>query len=245
VGTLVTPTASGAATGAPAEGRAERRETPKRRPVASRPQELDHRFVIFMLCVFVGFPNLKFANVQFVEAFMLLYMLYLLMGIALRGGLEVRPQGLWIKPGIGYGIAMFLVLAFGFLSYRLPMYPPMYGPFFIHMRKLPVVSRWVELSLAVFYGLYAAELMRRDARLRDYGMKAYMWSGVVSGWLTFLGYLVYGFLKVPITTNGPEHRGQGGFPEGGPWGMYLLTVAIVARMLWVRGKLTKTQGLDS
>jgi tyrosine-protein kinase Etk/Wzc len=210
---------------------------------AERPGKPDHRFVIWMLCVFVGFPNLKLANVQFVEAFMLFHMLYLLLSVALRGGPEQRPQGLWIKPGIGYGIAMFLVLAFGFLSYRLPVYPPMYGPFFIHMRMLPVVARWIELTLVVFYALYAAELMRRDARLRDYGMKAYMWSGVVSGWLTFLGYFIYGFLKVSVTTNGAEHRGQGGFPEGGPWGMYLLTVAIVARMLWVRGKLTKTQGL--
>ncbi len=242
MGTLVA-TGAPAATGTPAENRSERKRSDTRRFIAERPGKPDHRFVIWMLCVFVGFPNLKMANVQFVEAFMLLHMLYLLMGIALRGRLEVKPRGLWIRPGIGYGIAMFLVLAFGFLSLRLPVYPPMYGPFFIHSRMLPVISRWVELSLVVFYALYAAELMRRDSRLRDYGMKVYMWSGVVSGWLTFLGYFFYGFTKLAITTNGAEHRGQGGFPEGGPWGLYLVTVAIVARMLWVRGKLTKTQGL--
>lgn len=196
-----------------------------------------------MLCVFVGFPNLKLANVQFVEAFMLLHMLYLLMGVALRGGAEEKPRGLWIRPGIGYGIALFLVLAFGFLSLRLRVFPPMYGPFFIHMRLLPVISRWIELFLVVFYGVYAAELMRRDAKLRDYGMKVYVWTGVVTGWMTFAGYFIYGIFKVGITTNGAEHRGQGGFPEGGPWGMYLVTVAILARMLWVRGSLTKKQAL--
>jgi hypothetical protein len=214
---------------------------PMQREVARPDKKPDHRFVIFMLCVFCGFPSIKLANVQFVEAFMMLHFLYLILTTALRGGPEERPQGLWIKPGIGYGIAVFLVLAFGFLSLRLRVYPPMYGPFFVHMRMLPVIARWVELALVVFYAIYAAELMRRDAQLRDYGMKAYVWSGVVAGWLTFAGYFFYGFTGVAITTNGPEHRGQGGFPEGGPWGLYLVTVAIVARILWVRGKLTQRQ----
>jgi hypothetical protein len=128
-------------------------------------------------------------------------------------------------------------------SIRLPLYPPVYGPFFLHVPLLVVVLRYIELFVVVFYGLYAAELMRRDHRLRDFGMKWYVKSAIITSWMTFAAFAIFKFTGFAPSSVNTAARGQGMFPEGGPWGLYLVTVAMVTRILWKRKAITHRQFL--
>lgn len=194
-----------------------------------------HRFVIFVLTFFAGLPSLKFANIEWLEIFMLAHLFYLLLLWAARG-FQVQVTGLWRRPGIWFGFIMLAVLITAISSIRLPRYPPLWGPYFLHIPLLVVGMRYVELFIVVFYGLYAAELMRRDHKLRDYGLNVYLNSALLTSWFSLIvvaGYKLRGFSSA---------RAQGMFPEGGPWGLYLLTVSVVACILWKRGmfSLAKT-----
>jgi hypothetical protein len=208
-----------------------------------RPAEprLKHRFLIFMLCSFAGWPNLKLANIQFLEMFMILHMCYLMLWCMARG-FTVRIEGLWVRPGKWEGSIMAGIYLFGLASMRLPRFPPMYGPYFLHVPGLAVFMRLTELSLCVFYGFYAAELMRRDHRLREYAMKCVVWSAVVSAWLSFACFPIFRYTSIEIFVYG-QNRARGGFTEGGPWGMYLVTACILARILWVRKELSQPQAV--
>jgi hypothetical protein len=191
-----------------------------------------HRFVIFTLAFLAGCPSLKFANIEWLEMFMLAHLAYLLLLWAARG-FQVRLTGLWLRPGVWFGLIMLAILLTDVSSARLPRYPPLWGPYFLHFPLLVVVMRYVELFIVVFYGLYAAELMRRDHKLRDFGLKVYVNSALLTAWLSLI--VVAKFKLAGMSAA----RGQGLFPEGGPWGLYLLTVAVVATILWKRGMFSR------
>jgi hypothetical protein len=205
---------------------------------AARPED-DHRFVIWVLCAFAGWPLLKAANVQALEMFMLLHFFYLTLRWIGRG-CTIQVEGIWKRPGRWMGWVMLCIFLVSFSSIRMQQYAPMYGPYFLRVPGLTVVLRYLELSLCVFYGLYAAELMRRDARLREYGMKVYLWSGMLSGWLVFLSLPIYRLAHIEILVY-EGSRARGGFTEGGPYGLYLVTVCIVARILAARKELSQLQ----
>jgi len=203
---------------------------------ATRP-EADHRFVMWVLCAFAGWPLLKIANVQLLEMFMLLHGTYLALRWMARG-FTIPVEGIWNRPGRWQGWVMLCVFLVSLSSMRMQAYPPMYGPFFLHVPALTVVLRYLEFTLCVFYGLYAAELMRRDARLREYAMKVYLWSAMVSAWLTFACYPAFRLAHLELLIYG-DGRGRGGFTEGGPWGLYLVTACIVARILAARKEISQ------
>lgn len=202
------------------------------RTFAARPEkpqsQPSHKFVIFLLTFFAGWPSLKFANLEFLKIFMLLHLLYLLLVWAARG-FHSPIVGLWRRPGVWFGFIMFAILVTAVSSVRLPRYPPLWGPYFLHLPLLVVVMRYVELFIVVFYGLYAAELMRRDAKLRDFGLSWYVNSAILTSWFSLVVVSSYKLRGIAGA------RAQGLFPEGGPWGLYLMTVTVVAFILWKRG----------
>ena len=204
---------------------------------AARPPRVEHRFVIFMLAFWSGWVAIKFANVQFLEMYMLLHGSYLIAAFLLRG-LRARIYGFWIRPGIWFGCIMAIIFAIDLSDLRIPKFVPQYGPVFIEHPLLLLVARYIELFIVVFYSIYAAELMRRDPRLRYYAMKTYALSACISAWYTIL--------SIPLSKYGEffgyyDGRGRGGFTEGGPWGLYLVTACIVGRALWVRRQISRKQ----
>jgi hypothetical protein len=200
---------------------------------------VQHRFVIGVLAFMAGWPQFKFANVQVLEMFMLGHLMFLLFSLGLNG-FRTEVRGLWISPGRNYALVMAGILFVSMSSIRLPRYPPMYGPYFLHVPLLVVAMRYMELFVVVFYCLYAAELMRRDSRLRDYALRAYLNSAIVTSFITFLGLFIWKATGATLGVNG-EGRGQGMFPEGGPWGLYLLTVGMVVWILWKRRAISHSK----
>jgi len=191
--------------------------------------------------VWAGWPLLKLANIQLLEGFLLLHMAYLLLRWMARG-FTIPVAGLWRQPGKWQGLVMLCIVLVSMSSVLQPRYPPIHGTYFLSVPGLVVVMRLTELGLCVFYGFYAAELMRRDSKLREYAMKCYVWSAVVSAWIVFACFPLYQFAHIEILVYG-DNRGRGGFTEGGPWGMYLVTAAIVARILTVRKEFTHRQAV--
>jgi hypothetical protein len=194
------------------------------------------RIVVFILAFFAGWPALKVANVQLLEMFMMGHLAWLMLKFCMNG-FTARLRGLWIRPGIFYGVVMLAILLTSLSSIRMQRYP-VEGPYFLHYPMMVVVLRYLELFLVVFYSLYMAEKLRRSAVLRDYALKTYLNSALITSCLTLGGWVLWkGTHKAFFVTS--DGRGTGEFPEGGPWGLFLLTVAIVAWILWKRRLISR------
>ena len=132
--------------------------------------------------------------------------------------------------------ALFLALALGLslFALRLPFYPPPEIPAI----KQPVwlsLSRTFELTLAIYFMLASARAFRGNPVLFRLALDLYAGIGVLSAAGSLLAwallkttgassFLVYGF----------DDRVRGLFNEGGPFGMFLVSVAMA---LLLRGHL--------
>ena len=175
---------------------------------------------------------LKIAQVQFLE---LLYVAQIaLLAVAFsRNGFRTVVYGPLLWLGLLYGGFCVAAVALGVASLRFDFYLPAGLSAVAH----PVVvslARTFELVLDAFGLLYLAGLFRRsDDKLR-FTMKVYFWTGFASA--------LYGVLSVPVLRVGLGEFGaiglgrvRGFYNEGGPYGMYAVTLFYVGIALYRRG----------
>ncbi len=133
---------------------------------------------------------------------------------------------------IGMYFAWFSAASFilALVALRLDFYAPedltpLKGPILI------TISRIVELMANVTIMIYLANQFRRFPGKARFTMRVYFWTGVASG--------IYSILTYPLDVAGiaslgayqDDHRLRGFYNEGGPWGIYLLTVLFVGYVL--------------
>jgi hypothetical protein len=180
--------------------------------------------------------TLKVGDIQILECifaadFLLLALLCVSHGMRLS---VFRP---FLTIARSYGI--FLVLAFVLSLFSLQQ------NFFNNGGlKAPIVvtvARMAELFLDAFYMLYLAVLYREDEKLCLFGAKVYYWTGIAG--------CVYSFATLPLNllaatqlgTYGDHHRFRGFNNEGGGFGVYLLSVIVLACVMRRRGWLSRVQ----
>jgi len=109
-----------------------------------------------------------------------------------------------------------------------------YLPDDLSLLKRPILitlSRIIELTANVTMMLYLADQFRRYPGKARFTMRVFFWTGVASG--------VYSIVTYPLDVAGiislgsylDTHRLRGFYNEGGPWGLYLLTVVSVGYVL--------------
>lgn len=178
-------------------------------------------------------PEARVGDVQFLEV---LQVIRLVVSIALFAfvGMKFPKAGIWTRYGLGYLVFIGLVCITSLIALRLPFYPPpdislLKQPFFLS------VSRLLELGLAIYFMLAISDSLGQRPGLLRVALTAYVAAGSVSAAASIVGFVIFQTTGQPTYfVNDLDHRVQGFFNEGGPYGLLLTSVILV---LLVRRRL--------
>jgi hypothetical protein len=194
---------------------------------------------LFSVATLTSTIVLKFGAIQYLELvyFALIFVLLLLF-------VENGYHSVWFRLifwlAMGYALFCLVALLLGIASLRFVFYlplwlPPLKGPLWI------TVARILELVASVAGMLYMGQIFGDDASKLKFTMKVYFWTGVASG--------VFGLISLPMAKLGHnpggfyDNRLRGFYNEGGPYGLYVVSVLIVGwaldRFGWMPRKLVR------
>lgn len=169
---------------------------------------------------------LKFAGIQYLE-----YIYFLLLAVLftrlLRAQLSLRTD-----PPI-FRLA-FCWIVFCLLAMLTALYSTT-RPFYVFERSLLKQPVWVAISRLgeVFANvggmIYLAHLFRRDRRKLLFTMRVYFYTGVASALYSIL--CMFSFRVLHHLLPNSSDRANGFYNEGGPYGLYLLSVLAVGLFL--------------
>ncbi len=182
-------------------------------------------------------PVLKIGDVQAVECAQLLWLAQAV-PVFIYGGLRIRRSGFWRSYGGAYLLFLVTYIALAALSFRLEFYTPPD----VSLLKQPFIlslSRTFELLMASFFMVKLAEDMRANPPARLLALNVYIGAGILSAILSIAGWILVNISGVHVfTIYGYEDRARGFFNEGGPYGVFLVSVAValVVRALGFRNR---------
>ena len=171
-------------------------------------------------------PALKLGDVQGLELVQALC-LCVAAPLFVYCGMRIPAGGLWRRYGKGYLVFLCLSAGVSILALRLPFYPPLD----ISVLKKPLflsLSRIFELCLAIYFMLAVAETLRRRPVLFRLALGVYSWVGALSACASIGGWILLKTAGIStLLIYGPDGRVRGFFNEGGPYGMFLVSVVLV------------------
>ncbi|HEV2578647.1 MAG TPA: O-antigen ligase family protein [Acidobacteriaceae bacterium] len=192
-----------------------------------------HKYaLVFLACSLAATLLLKIASIQYLELIFAADFLLLLWMFA-KNDLRMRVFRPFASIGTSYLIFMAAALVLAVFALRQQFdtiaVPPLQRPLIV------TVSRVVELFLDAFYMLYLANLFREDERLCAFGAKVYLWTGVASGLFSIAEF----FLSTFAGFDPSGKRFHGFLNEGGPYGVYLLSLFALCFAMRRRGWLSR------
>ncbi len=198
---------------------------------ASTSRTANHKVFLGITCIFAGTPVIKFGDVQLLEVFLFLHLLWLTLILIIRK-FRAPLNSLWRSLGPPYAIFFLVSLLLALASLRFHFYPPLASEPFLKQPFVLSVARLAELFLGIFHMLYIATILKDSQATRLYAIRFYFWFGFASG--------IFVFLSLPF-----KHglRATGLFNEGGPYGLYLISIIIAGLLLYRVGGLTKIQSV--
>lgn len=176
---------------------------------------------------------LKVGPVQYLEILYFVEMAVLLV-IFSENGYRI----LWFRPYLQIAIwyiffsSSALVLAIFALRYDF-YFPDNLSP--LNHPVIITISRIIELSASVSIMLYLAEKFRKDPRKAAFTMRVYFWVGSLSALYSLLTYPINLATGIDLGTYGYDHRMRGFYNEGGPYGLYLISVFLVGSAIYKYG----------
>jgi len=195
--------------------------------------------LVFLTTTLCSTVVLKVADIQYLELIFAVDFLVLL-GLIFSQGLQARMY----RPFISIGKSYAIFLGFVFLLSLFALQQDFSTSFHDSAFKKPVlvtIARMVELFFDVFYMLYLASLFREDEALCRFGMKTYFWTGVLGCAYSFATLPLNVLFDMELGTYTDSHRFRGFNNEGGPFGLYLLSVLVTAIVIHRRNWLSRRQ----
>jgi hypothetical protein len=184
---------------------------------------------------------LKIGPVQYLEVLYFVEMIVLLV-IFSENGYKVR----WFRPYLRIAISYILFSAAAFalaiLALRYDFYFPD-TPKFLSYPVIITASRIIELGVSVSIMLYLAEKFREDPLKAVFTMRVYFWVGVLSAAYSIMSYPISFAGGLELGAYGPDHRMRGFYNEGGPYGLYLISVFLIGWVLY-KQKWVKRRALQ-
>ncbi len=181
---------------------------------------------ILLFVLLSAAPIAKLGDVQILEIAQALCLTAALPAFMLRG-LRVRASGLWRDLGGRYLLLLACSGALAIVSLRLTFFSPPD----ISLLKRPLwisLSRIFELFLVVYYMLATAETLRRRSMLFRLALDVYIWAGTLSACISIAAWSLMRFADVEMfAVYGFDQRARGFFNEGGPFGVFVVSVAAV------------------
>lgn len=179
---------------------------------------------------------LKVGQVQYLE---LLY----LVEIAVLAYVFSRKHYVirWFRPYANiashYLILSVLAIALSLNALRYDFYLPAS----LGSLKYPVIitiSRLIELLASVSIMLYLAETFRKYPEKAFFTMRVYFWAGFASAIYSIVSFPL-GFIGISLGTYSDLHRMRGFYNEGGPYGLYLISIFLVGFTLYAQKRIQR------
>jgi hypothetical protein len=197
-----------------------------------------HRIFLAVVCLLAAAPIVRIGDIQLLEVFFFFHLLWLTLALALRN-FRFPVNDLWRSVGILYAIFFTAVIALALASLRFRFYLSQQDASILKLPFILSIARATELFLGVFYMLYIATILRDDPPTRLYAIRLYFWTGFATA--------CFSLLSVPLLiTTGlewgvyiPNMRARGLFNEGGPYGLFLISVMVAGLVLYRAKGLTK------
>lgn len=180
---------------------------------------------------------LKVGQVQYLEILYFIELLVLLT-VFCRRGYVIRWFRPYLRIAIWYLFFSVATLILSIFALRYDFYFP--GP--VSVLKYPVVitvSRIIELLASVSIMLYLASRFRIDRSKLAFTMRVYYWVGVLSAFFSILSYPISVAKIADLGSYGSSHRMRGFYNEGGPYGLYLISVFLIGITLYRVGWINK------
>jgi O-antigen ligase len=207
--------------------------------IDGRSLPLGEKVFLTLICMLTAIPNLKLGLIEPLELYFLFYLGVLLISFA-AGGFALRISKVWWFYGVPHLIFMVVAFALAILALRQPYFlipeekSILKQPFFIS------IARLIEYFLVAFYMLYIADLLRKRKAALIFALRAYVCVGILTsfyGLISFVLDIAFGIKY--LGSYGGEHRVAGSFDEGGPFGLYLVSV-LMSLLLLSRMRKVKT-----
>jgi len=200
----------------------------------------NHRIFLTAICVLASAPVLKLLDVQILEIVLLANAAGLFLLFIFRG-FRLTLNRIWLPPTICYVFFFFITLLLAFASLRFRFYPPPAATSLLKQPLMISIVRIIELSLGAIGMIYIANILRNNAADRIYALKVYYWTGFASACFAILSIPLYFAAGIGLGVYFPNLRARGFFNEGGPYGLYLISIIVIGIFLYRLGKLSKTQ----
>ena len=191
------------------------------------------RWFLFATGALASTILLKYAAIQYLE-YIYALQLVLLAATFPKSGFEVKVRRAIFWLGIGWLVFSIAVMSLAVASLRFDFYLPAGLASF----RYPVyisASRLTEYILSFSVMLYLAHTFRRSAEKARFTLRVYFWTGVASAVYSMVSYPldVLGIASLGAYAN--LHRFRGFYNEGGPYGLYVISVVLVGVTLYRLG----------
>ncbi len=157
---------------------------------ASTNKPVSHKLFLAIICILAATPILKIGDVQLLEIFLFLHLLWLTLLLTVRK-FRAPLNNLWRSLGMSYAIFFLVALLLALASLRFHFFPPLPTEPFLKQPFILSVARLAELFLGVFHMLYIASILRDSHATRLYAVRFYFWAGFATA--------VFSILSVPVS----------------------------------------------
>jgi O-antigen ligase len=168
---------------------------------------------------------LKIASIQYLELLYVVQLIVLAFAFY-QARLRVYVYRRLLLLGIGYVVVAVFALLLAVTALRFTFYKPAE----VTLLQEPVLitfSRVFELLIDAGMMLYLANFFRTRPDTARFTMRVYYWVGVASAAYSLVSYPLDRAHIVSLGAYGDLHRFRGFYNEGGPYGLYVITLVFV------------------
>jgi O-Antigen ligase len=201
--------------------------TPKHAAMSSvRESHLLPASLLFIFIALSTAPGLKIGDVQVLELVQALRVLVVIC-FFLACGLRIPGSGVWRRYAASYCLFLAACLVLALVSLRLSFYSPPDVSFL----KYPFVvslSRLFELAIAIYFMTAVADTLSLRPGLIPLALDVYGFVGAFSALVSVISFLLSTMAGISLVfVYSTDHRARGFFNEGGPYGLFLVSVILV------------------
>lgn len=187
---------------------------------------------VFLTAVLSSTLLLKLGQIQYLELLYAVQVIVLLIAFT-RKDWKVAIARPLLRLGLSY--LTFLVIALGLALWALKQ--DFYFIAGLTLLKYPLLVTFVrgtQLLASVIAMLYLAHLFRKNQRILRFAMRVYFRMGVAS---SIYALVTYPFARMGLAYLGTsmDYRLRGFYNEGGPYGLYVISAALVGLSLFHLG----------
>jgi hypothetical protein len=186
-----------------------------------------------LLAILAAFTSLKIGSLQ-LEDLALLLLLGFCIAKTTCMGFSFRIDSRLATLAKSYGWFLLLLVLLSFNSFRLA-YFPLDDPSLVKQPVIFSLSKLLQLAAIICGFLWLSNVFLHRIDLLKAATTGYWWAGIATSWYALLSYaaVAVGHFTAPTlfgayATDGGGIRARGLFIEGGPFGVYVVSVFVVA-----------------